>query len=106
MFGCGKFKNKTSTTKTTLTIKMSFQEKADSVNQLVTKPTDDELLQLYGLFKQATVGDVNTDRPGIFALKDRYKWDAWEKNKGLSKEEAEAKYIELVDSLIAKYGLK
>ena len=85
---------------------MSFQEKADQVNQLASKPTDDELLPLYGLFKQATVGDVNTDRPGIFALKDRYKWDSWSANKGLSKEEAEAKYIELVDSLVAKYGLK
>jgi diazepam-binding inhibitor (GABA receptor modulating acyl-CoA-binding protein) len=58
------------------------------------------------LFKQATVGDVNTARPGIFALKDRYKWDAWKANEGLSKEEAEKLYIALVDELIAKYGLK
>ncbi|CDR45990.1 CYFA0S21e00364g1_1 [Cyberlindnera fabianii] len=84
----------------------TFQEKADQVNKLATKPSDDELLSLYGLFKQATVGDVNTDRPGIFALKDRYKWDAWKKNEGLSKEEAEKKYIDLVDELINKYGLK
>lgn len=76
------------------------------MNNLVKKPNDDELLKLYGLYKQATVGDVNTDRPGIFALKDRYKWDAWKANEGLSKEEAEQKYIELVDELIAKYGLK
>lgn len=83
-----------------------FQAKADAVNKLATKPSDDELLKLYGLFKQATVGDVNTDRPGIFALKDRYKWDAWKANEGLSKEDAEQKYIALVDELIAKYGLK
>ncbi|KAH3671402.1 hypothetical protein WICMUC_004699 [Wickerhamomyces mucosus] len=83
-----------------------FQTKADAVNNLTTKPNDNELLKLYGLFKQATVGDVNTDRPGIFNLKDRYKWDAWNENKGLTKEDAEAKYIAFVDELIAKYGLK
>ncbi|KAH3688966.1 hypothetical protein WICPIJ_000025 [Wickerhamomyces pijperi] len=82
-----------------------FQAKADAVNNLKTKPNDTELLSLYGLYKQATVGDVNTDRPGIFALKDRYKWDAWNENKGLSKEDAEAKYIAFVDELIAKYGV-
>ena len=51
---------------------------------------DDELLQLYSLFKQATVGDVNTDRPGMLDFKGKAKWDAWEKVKGKSKEDAEA----------------
>ena len=52
---------------------------------------DDELLQLYSLFKQATVGDVNTDRPGgMLNIKEKAKWDAWEKLKGKSKEDAEA----------------
>jgi len=37
--------------------------------------------ELYALFKQATVGDCNTSRPGIFDQKGRYKWDAWEKKK-------------------------
>lgn len=79
-------------------------KQAAAVNKLSTKPSDDELLKLYGLYKQATVGDVNTDRPGIFALRDRYKWDAWNANKGMTQEEAEKAYIALVDELIAKLG--
>lgn len=38
------------------------------------KMTDDELLQLYGLFKQASVGDNNTDKPGMLDFKGKAKW--------------------------------
>ncbi len=69
----------------------NIKSKAKAVNNLSSKPSDDELLKLYGLYKQATVGDVNTDRPGIFALKDRYKWDSWNELKGTSQADAEAK---------------
>ena len=31
-------------------------------------------LRFYGLYKQATVGDVTTDRPGMFSPTDRAKW--------------------------------
>ncbi len=34
----------------------------------------------------------------------RYKWDAWTKNKGMSKEDAQAKYITFVKTLKSKYG--
>lgn len=37
-------------------------------------------------------------------MKGRYKWDAWSKNKGMSKEEAQTKYIELVKILKSKYA--
>merc|ERR1711924_372574 len=46
--------------------------------------SNDDKLKAYGLFKQSNVGDVNTDRPGMFSPTDRAKWDAWEKNKGMS----------------------
>ena len=81
-----------------------FEEKAKAVNELPTQPSQDEMLKLYGLYKQATVGDNTKEKPGIFNMKDRYKWDAWEKLKCMSQEEAEQKYIELVDELIAKYN--
>lgn len=58
--------------------------------------------QLYGLFKQATVGDNNDAKPGMFDLKGKYKWEAWNKRKGLSKEDAQKEYIELVEKLKAK----
>ncbi|CAD6624501.1 CEI_1a_G0020160.mRNA.1.CDS.1 [Saccharomyces cerevisiae] len=81
-----------------------FEEKAKAVNELPTKPSTDELLELYGLYKQATVGDNDKEKPGIFNMKDRYKWEAWENLKGKSQEDAEKEYIALVDQLIAKYS--
>ncbi|MFN9958866.1 MAG: acyl-CoA-binding protein, partial [bacterium] len=58
---------------------------------------NDKMLNLYKYYKQATVGDVNTDRPGFFDQQGRYKWDAWNAVKGTSKEEAQTKYIQLVN---------
>lgn len=80
-----------------------FEEKAKAVNELPSKPDTDELLKLYALYKQATSGDNTKEKPGIFNMKDRYKWDAWEEIKGTSQQDAENQYIEFVDSLIAKY---
>ncbi|KAM9323642.1 LOW QUALITY PROTEIN: acyl-CoA-binding protein-like [Pholidichthys leucotaenia] len=47
--------------------------------KLKVKPTDEEMLLVYSLFKQATVGDVNTARPGMLDFTGKAKWDAWEK---------------------------
>ncbi|CCK70141.1 long-chain fatty acid transporter ACB1 KNAG_0D03950 [Huiozyma naganishii CBS 8797] len=78
-----------------------FEEKAKQVNSLATKPGNDVLLRLYGLYKQATVGDCVGDRPGVFSMKERAKWDAWDKLRGMTGEEAEKLYIELVEDLFA-----
>lgn len=77
---------------------------ADTVSNLSKRPSDDELLQLYGLYKQATVGDNDTAKPGVFDLKGKYKWQAWEDLKGTTQEEAEQKYIALATELIEKYN--
>ena len=80
-----------------------FLKAAEDVKKLTAKPTDEELLKLYGWFKQASVGDVNTQRPGMFDLKGKFKWDEWNSHKGTSKEDAEKAYIEFVNSLMEKY---
>ncbi|KAI9282132.1 acyl-CoA-binding protein [Umbelopsis sp. AD052] len=79
-----------------------FQTAADEVQQLKNKPSSDDLLKLYGLFKQATVGDCNTSKPGVFDLKGKYKWEAWNALVGKSQEEAEQEYIAFVEELKAK----
>lgn len=81
-----------------------FLKAAEDVRSLTVKPTDQELLDLYGWFKQASVGDVNTARPGMFDLKAKYKWDNWSSRKGANKEEAEKAYMELVQQLMGKYA--
>jgi acyl-CoA-binding protein len=67
--------------------------------------TDDELLQIYSLFKQGTVGDNNTEKPGMLDFKGKAKWEAWNKLKGKSKQQAQTEYIELARTLLAKYNV-
>ncbi|XP_061081917.1 acyl-CoA-binding protein isoform X2 [Conger conger] len=63
------------------------------------------MLDVYSLYKQATVGDINTARPGMLDFAGKAKWDAWEKRKGMSKEEAMKAYVEKVEELKVKYGI-
>lgn len=79
-----------------------FQAAAEAVKAFTSRPTDQELLDLYSYYKQVTVGDVNTARPGMFDLKGKAKWDAWESRKGMAKEEAEQAYVALVEELKKK----
>lgn len=43
-------------------LQAEFEKIAEDVKKVKTRPTDQELLDLYGLYKQAVVGDVNTGR--------------------------------------------
>jgi diazepam-binding inhibitor (GABA receptor modulating acyl-CoA-binding protein) len=81
-----------------------FKDAKARVEKLPARPSNDQLLDLYGLFKQATEGDVSGSRPGMLDLKGRAKHDAWAKRKGVSKDDAMKKYVALVDALAAEMG--
>jgi diazepam-binding inhibitor (GABA receptor modulating acyl-CoA-binding protein) len=66
---------------------------------LPSRPSNEDLLQMYGLFKQATDGDVSGDRPGGFDFKAIAKYNAWEEKKGITKEQAMQEYVNLVARL-------
>ena len=74
------------------------QAQADSKN-LPERPDNMTLLKIYALFKQASSGDANGERPGFTDMIGRAKWDAWNELKDTSKEEAQQQYIDLVESL-------
>lgn len=82
----------------------SFHRAALEVKELKRRPSNPELLLLYGYFKQGTVGDVVGKRPGRFAMKKRAKFDAWAANSGMLMSQAQNKYVELVQQLKQKYG--
>lgn len=82
----------------------SFESAIQIVNNLKVKPNDNELLTVYGLFKQSKFGDNNTDKPGFFDFKGCKKWDAWESQKGKSQNEAKQQYINLSMELFKTYG--
>ena len=81
-------------------LKEEFEEHAEKAKTLPESTTNENKLILYGLFKQATVGPVNTSRPGMFNPRDRYKWDAWKAVEGKSKEEAMTDYVTKVKQLL------
>lgn len=72
--------------------------------ELTKRPSNEELLDLYALFKQATDGDVTGERPGGFDFKAIAKYDAWATRKGLPKEHAMQQYVELVEKLHQAYA--
>ena len=62
---------------------------------------DDKKLEVYALFKQGSVGDCNTERPGMIDFKGKAKWDAWDAKKGMSKEDAMQEYVDLAQALLS-----
>lgn len=87
-----------------MTLKGKFAAAQDRVQKLAERPSNERLLELYALYKQATAGDVSGSRPGLFDVKGRAKFDAWATQKGLSKEEAMKAYVGLADQLAKKLG--
>lgn len=63
--------------------------------------SNEKKLEIYALYKQGLIGDVNTQRPGMLDLKGKAKWDSWNAKKGVSQEDAQKQYIELVKDLLA-----
>lgn len=80
-------------------LKARFEQAALDSKSLQSKPDNDTLLQLYSLFKQATAGDVQGDRPGMMDFVGRAKYDAWAKLKGTATEAAMQQYVDLVARL-------
>jgi diazepam-binding inhibitor (GABA receptor modulator, acyl-CoA-binding protein) len=76
-----------------------FESAVARSKELAKRPSNEELLQLYALFKQATEGDVSGDRPGGFDFKAIAKYDAWAEVKGKTKEQAMTDYVNLVAQL-------
>ena len=62
-----------------------FLTAVEYVNKLKQTPQNDELLNLYGYYKQALVGDINISQPNILNIKGRQKWSAWNSRKGIKK---------------------
>ena len=80
-----------------------FERAAERSKQFTKRPTNEELLQLYALYKQATEGDASGERPGGFDFKAIAKFDSWAELKGKSKEQAMQDYVALVDKLEKLY---
>ena len=80
-------------------LKTEFDQAVADSKTLPDKPGNVLLLRLYALFKQASSGDADGERPGMTDMVGRAKWDAWHGLQGKSKDEAMREYIDLIESL-------
>ena len=76
-----------------------FEAAVAKSRTLTARPSNEDLLKLYALFKQARDGDVSGKKPGRFDLKGRAKYTAWEAEAGKSSDDARAEYVALVNRL-------
>jgi diazepam-binding inhibitor (GABA receptor modulator, acyl-CoA-binding protein) len=77
-----------------------FEDAKIKVQTLSVRPDNAILLKLYGLNKQATIGDFNEGPPPMFDFVATAKQNAWKSYKGLSNEDAMTDYIKLVQELL------
>jgi acyl-CoA-binding protein len=80
-----------------------FEQAQADVKTLSSKPSNDDLLSLYALFKQSTAGDATgAKKPGRFDLVGKAKYEAWTKVAGTSAEDAKTRYIAEVNRLLGR----
>lgn len=76
-----------------------FEKAAAMVKQITVHVLEDEQLDCYSLYKQATLWDYGVAYLPTPNLKSSAKWEAWNKCKGVAKEEAMKTYIAKAQAL-------
>lgn len=59
-------------------------QKAQEQSKGIKDPSNETKLKLYALFKQSTVGKINTKKPGMFDIVGNAKYSAWKSLENLS----------------------
>ena len=80
-------------------LRSQFEQAVADSKQLPEKPDNPTLLKIYALYKQASSGDAQGERPGFSDLVGRAKWDAWDQLRSKSPETAMQDYVDLIESL-------
>ncbi len=81
-------------------LKAQFAQAQKDVKSLTKRPSNEDLLALYSLFKQGSEGDATGSRPGMLDMVGRAKFDAWAKLKGTAQDAAMKQYIAKVKALL------
>jgi len=73
------------------------------IGRNLPKQAPDTMLIAYGFYKQALVGDNNSERPTENSDVVRtFMYDQWKRLQGMSREEAMIKYINFIKELVKK----
>lgn len=81
-----------------------FRAALDNLNKLSEAPGNDVKLKLYGLFKQATLGECTAPKPSMLNIVDKAKWEAWSSLGKMSTKDAMEQYISTVNQLLGTSG--
>ena len=81
--------------------KAYFEEAKAYISAAQIQMTTEDQLNLYGLYKRATVGKCTLQAPSILAgMEKKYKYDAWKSKDSIATaEQAMGEYIKLVSTL-------
>lgn len=90
-------------------LQQQFEAAAQRVDNFPPEQGAEKMVELYGLYKQATAGDhdtqgeeVGTDEHGNASGPgglSQGQWDSWSKLKGMPEEEAKRRYVALVEQI-------
>lgn len=83
-------------------LKQRFEQAQQDVVSLAERPDNATLLKLYSFYKQATEGDVSGEKPGMFDLVAKKKYEAWSNLQGMSADDAMNGYIAEVERLMSE----
>lgn len=85
-------------------LRMDVAQMIEQLKPLLSRFTPQEMLLMYGLYKQFTVGNYTKGILGFtVSPKELAKRAAWEKQRGKSANNAMAEYVEQGRRLYAKY---
>ncbi|KAA5534657.1 acyl-CoA-binding protein [Taibaiella lutea] len=83
-----------------MNLKEKFDQAVTDSKTLTSKPDNDTLLKIYGLYKQATAGDAPEETDfGMFDFVAKAKHESWKTLKGKGFDEAMQEYIDLIQAL-------
>lgn len=95
-------------------LEQEFQAAVEQVNNLPESTAAHHMTELYGLFKQATDGDVNmktdevdaneADNPNGPAGLSQAQWESWNQFKGLPEDEAKRRYVAKTNEVAGPQG--
>ena len=77
---------------------MRFERASKRAFELPIRPSNEKLLEMYALYKQANEGDCEGKPRG--GLRERAKWKAWKSAAGTTEADAMERYCEIVDTLM------
>ncbi|KAL4574747.1 hypothetical protein LXL04_021583 [Taraxacum kok-saghyz] len=86
----------------------AFVAAAAVADRSFPKLSNENKLQLYGLYKIATEGPCTVPQPSAIKMNARVKWNSWNKLGAMPTEEAMHKYLEIITELYPNWadGLK